>query len=171
MSILPPLANENFGPFNTYINKVKAQDLLIGLKENQPIFEQKILSLSEEMLNFKYQPNKWTIKEVVGHITDTERIFQYRALRFARKDKTPLPGFDEVHFGNISNAGQKDIQKLMAEFVAVRQSTILLFNGFETDMLDEKGIASNLEISARAIGFAILGHCIHHIEILNKRYL
>lgn len=123
------------------------------------------------MLNFKYQPNKWTIKEVVGHITDTERIFQYRALRFARKDKTPLPGFDEVHFGNTSNAGQRDIQRLMAEFVAVRQSTILLFNSFEADMLDEKGTASNLEISTRAISFAILGHCIHHIEILDERYL
>jgi hypothetical protein len=102
---------------------------------------------------------------------DTERVFAYRALRFARKDKTSLPGYDEVLYGDTSNAGQRDIQKLVAEFSAVRQSTILLFESFTNEMLEERGIASNFEISVRALGFAILGHCIHHLQIIDERYL
>ncbi len=171
MNILPPSPRDNFGNFSTYINKVTAQDLLIGLQENQQLVEQKILALSDEQLNHKYQVGKWSIKEVIGHIIDTERIFAYRALRFARKDKTPLPGYDEVLFGDTSNAGQRDIQKLIAEFSAVRQATILLFESFNEEMLEERGIASNFEISVRAMGFAILGHCIHHLQIIEERYL
>lgn len=133
--------------------------------------EQKILALSEEQLNYKYQVGKWSIKEVIGHIIDTERIFAYRALCFARKDKTPLPGYDEVLFGDTSNAVQRNIQKLIAEFVAVRQATILLFESFNEEMLEERGVASNFEISVRAMGFAILGHCVHHLQVIDERYL
>ncbi len=133
--------------------------------------EQKILALSEEQLNHEYQVGKWSTKEVIGHIIDTERIVAYRALRFARKDKTSLPGYDEVLFGDTSNTGQRDIQKLIAEFVAVRQATILLFESFNEEMLAERGIASNFEISVPALGFAILGHCIHHLQIIDERYL
>lgn len=170
MNILPPSPTDNFGNFSTYINKVTAQDLLTGLQENQQLVEQKMLALSEEQLNYKYQVGKWSIKEVIGHIIDTERIFDYRALRFARKDKTSLPGYDEVLYGDTSNAGQRDIQKLIAEFSAVRQATILLFESFNEEMLEERGIASNFEISVRAMGFAILGHCIHHLQIIDERY-
>jgi hypothetical protein len=171
MNILPPSPNDNFGNFSNYINKVSAQDLLTGLRENLQVMEQKMLALSEEQLNYKYQIGKWSIKEVIGHITDTERVFAYRALRFARKDKTPLPGYDEVLYGDTSNAGQRDIQKLVAEFTAVRQGTILLFESFNEEMLEERGIASNFEISVRALGFAILGHCVHHLQIIDERYL
>ena len=171
MNILPPSSTDNFGNFSNYINKVTAQELLTGLQENQQLVEQKMLALSEEQLNFKYQVGKWSIKEVIGHIIDTERIFAYRALRFARKDKTPLPGYDEVLYGNTSNAGQRDIQKLIAEFSAVRQATILLFDSFNEEMLEEGGVASNFEISVRAMGFAILGHCVHHLQIIDERYL
>jgi hypothetical protein len=135
------------------------------------LVEQKILALSEEQLNHEYQVGKWSTKEVIGHIIDTERIVAYRALRFARKDKTSLPGYDEVLFGDTSNTGQRDIQKLIAEFVAVRQATILLFESFNEEMLAERGIASNFEISVPALGFAILGHCIHHLQIIDERYL
>lgn len=91
MNILPPSPRDNLGNFNTYINKVTAQNLLTGLQENQQLVEQKMLPLSEEQLNYKYQVGKWSIKEVIGHIIDTERIFTCRALCFVRKDKTPLP--------------------------------------------------------------------------------
>jgi uncharacterized damage-inducible protein DinB len=171
MNILPPSPNDNFGNFSNYINKVVAQDLLTSLQENQQVIEQKILALSEEQLNHKYQVGKWSIKEVIGHLIDTERVFAYRAMRFARKDKTPLPGYDEVLYGDTSNAGQRDIQKLVAEFSTVRQGTILLFESFTEEMLEERGIASNLEVSVRALGFAILGHCIHHLQIIDERYL
>jgi hypothetical protein len=135
------------------------------------LVEQKILALSEEQLNHEYQVGKWSTKEVIGHIIDTERIVAYRALRFARIDNTSLPGYDEVLFGDTSNTGQRDIQKLIAEFVAVRQATILLFESFNEEMLAERGIASNFEISVPALGFAILGHCIHHLQIIDERYL
>lgn len=81
-----------------------------------------------------------------------------------------LPTYDEVLFGDTSNAGQRDIQKLMAEFVVVRQATILLFESFDEEILEERGIASNSEISVRAMGFAVLGHCIHHLQIIDERY-
>ena len=98
MQILPPLPEENFGHFSNYINKVNTVELLKGLDDNQEVLLQKILALDEATLNFKYQADKWTIKEVIGHVIDTERVFAYRALRFARKDKTPLAGFEEKDY-------------------------------------------------------------------------
>ena len=171
MQILPPLPEENFGHFSNYINKVNTVELLKGLDDNQEVLTQKMLALDEATLNFKYQPDKWTIKEVIGHVIDTERIFAYRALRFARKDKTALAGYDEVLYGDTSNAGQRDIQDLLEEFVAVRKASITLFKSFNEEMLNEKGIASNFTISVRGLGYAILGHCTHHLQIIDERYL
>ncbi len=171
MQILPPSSEENFGLFSNYINKVNTLELLKGLEDDQEILIQKMLSLDEATLNYQYQPNKWTIKEVVGHVIDTERIFAYRALRFARQDNTPLAGYDEVLYGDTSNAGQRTIQDLLEEFTAVRKATITLFKSFNEKMLEEKGVASSFTISVRGLGYAILGHCTHHLQIIDERYL
>ncbi len=171
MQINKPNNNENFGFFSNYINKVTTNNLVEGLIENQKIFTEKILSLSTEQLQFSYAPGKWTLQQSVGHIIDVERIFSYRILRFARKDKTPLPGFDENFYVENSTDGTKEIGKLMAEFNTVRQSTIALIDGLDTNILDEIGMANNLPITPRAIGYACLGHCIHHIGIIDDRYL
>jgi hypothetical protein len=157
--------------FNRYIDLVKSDDLIFSLKENLLSFTDLINGIPAEKLDYKYAEGKWSIKEVVGHIIDTERIFSYRSLRYARKDATPLPGFDENDFANNSNAGQRNIEDLMDEFIAVRHSTVLLFNSFDDDMLDFQGTGSNISLTARAIGFATLGHCIHHSNILLERYL
>jgi uncharacterized damage-inducible protein DinB len=171
MNITKPTLPDSYGFFSKYINQVTALDVIEGLISNTKSFEQKILGLKDVQLNYSYGPGKWNIKQVVGHITDTERIFSYRILRFARKDKTSLPGFDEELFETTSNDKHKDINQLMEEFKAVRHSTILLLKGLDESVLDEVGIASNFEMTPRALSFACLGHCIHHTTIIDERYL
>jgi hypothetical protein len=171
MIIAKPDPTETFGFFSNYINKVTTNDLVAGLVENQKVFIDKILSLSPEQLQISYAPGKWTLQQSVGHVIDTERIFSYRIMRFSRKDKTPLPGFEENLYVENSFDGQKEIKKLMNEFAAVRQSTIALLEGLNKSVLDEIGTASNFQITPRALGYACLGHCIHHLEIMKERYL
>lgn len=121
--------------------------------------------------NYKYQPNKWTIKDVIRHIIDTERIFAYRALRFARFDATPLMGFEENDYAKNVDTTNVDMQDLIDEFSLVRKSTIKLFESFTEKMLQNKGTASGKEISVLAIGFIISGHGMHHQNIIKERYL
>ncbi len=171
MKISKPNNAENFGFFSNYINKVTATDLIAGLIENKEVFFNKILSLTPDQLQFSYGPGKWTLQESVGHLIDTERVFSYRIMRFARKDKTPLPGFEENLYVENSTDGKKDIKKLMNEFMAVRVSTIALLEGLDESVLDEIGTASNFQITPRALGYACLGHYIHHLQIIEERYL
>jgi hypothetical protein len=171
MIITKPNSAESFGFFSNYINKVTTNDLIAGLFENKAIFIEKIAKLSPEQLVFAYAPGKWTLIQAIGHVIDTERIFAYRILRFARKDKTPLPGFDEGLFVENSFDSSKSIEKLIREFEAVRNNTICLLEGLDESVLDEVGTASNFQITTRALGYATLGHCIHHLGIIDERYL
>lgn len=171
MIISPPLKTESFGYANTYISKVKHTDLLAGLKETYASTNALLAGLSNEQLNYRYAPGKWNLKEMLGHIIDTERVFAYRALRFARKDKTILPGFDENLFADSSNANERDIKALLEEFYFVRQSTIAFFSGLKEEALDYIGTASKIELPVRAVGYIILGHEIHHVGVIKERYL
>ena len=158
--------------FNQYINLVdqdtnciealqNSLDNFINFMENVPV----------EKYNYKYQFDKWTIKDIIQHIIDTERIFAYRALRFARFDQTPLSGFDENQYAQSIDTTAINMQNLLQEFVLVRKSTIKLFEGFSEKMLDNIGNASGKEISVLAIGCIISGHAIHHQNIIKDRYL
>ena len=118
-----------------------------------------------------YAPGKWTIKEVVGHLCDAERIFAYRALRIARADRTPLPGFDENEFVATASFGERDLGHLLEEFTLLRNSTIALFRGLPHEAWPRRGVASDNEVSVRAIAAIIAGHELHHREILETRYL
>lgn len=121
--------------------------------------------------DYRYAEGKWDIKDIIQHVIDTERIFAYRALAFARGDKTPLPGFEEADYAASALAGRRHLQDLLTELALVRQSTIMMFKSFtEADLL-KTGTASGYTISVRAIGFVIIGHQNHHIKIFKERYL
>ena len=124
-----------------------------------------------DKFDYRYDVNKWTIKEIIQHLIDTERIFQYRALRISRNDVTPLPGFDENNYATNSNGNSRSIQDLLTEMAVVRQSTLSLFKSFSKEQLLLIGTASENKISVRAIGFILIGHQKHHQKIFEQRYL
>ncbi|QCR21042.1 DinB family protein [Pontibacter sp. SGAir0037] len=148
-----------------------AGELLAGLEASKEYIAGMVQGLSEEQLNFRYQPEKWSVKEVLVHMIDTERIFAYRALRFARQDKTELAGFDQDNYVVPSKAKDRAVSSILAEYAAVRQATIELFKSFDEEMLLQEGIANKNPVTVRAIGYIILGHEMHHLNILQQRYL
>ncbi len=154
-----------------YIEAAKADDLLRGLAASQEFIINFMLGLDQEKLLHRYAPGKWSIKELLVHMMDAERIFAYRALRFARQDKTDLAGFDENNYVGPSKADSRAITSILSEYAAVRQATIELFKNFDDEMLNQTGTANNNRISVRALGYAILGHEIHHLNIIRQRYL
>lgn len=121
--------------------------------------------------DYRYAEGKWTIKDIIQHVIDAERIFAYRALRIARGDKTALPGFEENDYANAAQADRRHLQELLTELSMVRQSTIFLFKSFLENELLHKGTASGYSVSVRALGFLIIGHQNHHIKIFKERYL
>ena len=130
-----------------------------------------ILSLPEEKLLYRYAPQKWTIKEILVHVVDGERIYAYRALCFARNEKTPLPGFEQDDYVAFSNANERSIESILQEYQAVRRATIALFEGFDDEALLRQGIVNNNKATVRALGYDIAGHELHHINIIREKYL
>ena len=157
--------------FQRYINLVPEEDLSIAFKNQAPLLATFFNSISEEKSTYAYAPGKWTIKELLQHITDTERIFAYRSLCFARKDQNSLPGFDENDYAAASNANARSWNELLEEFLLVRKTTEILFNSFTEAALHHSGMANNNPTSAISMGFTAIGHVYHHINILNERYL
>ena len=130
-----------------------------------------INSIPHEKANYKYAPEKWTVKQVLQHIIDTERIFSYRALRFSRNDDTPLSGFDEDSYATNAPVEHRSLSSLKKEFIALRKANDLLLSSFTEEQLQMTGIASGYKVSVNALCFIIFGHIIHHKEILEERYL
>ncbi len=128
-------------------------------------------SLGERQGNYRYAPDKWSVKEVLGHVIDTERIFAYRALRIARNDKTPIEGFEQDDYVRAALSGNRTLAGLIEEFSAVRHAGLLLFRSFDPEAWVRKGIASQKEISVRALVYVIAGHELHHRKILQEKYL
>lgn len=157
--------------YELYLSKCPFNDILSRLQQSKDQFETFLESIPTEKQLYKYASDKWTIKEVLVHIIDTERIFAYRALRIARRDVTALPGFDQDEYVLNSDANSRNFEDLISEFVSVRLSTVSLFNSFSEEDLLQKGIASNSPISVRALGYILIGHQNHHQEIIEKRYL
>lgn len=130
-----------------------------------------VQNLPMDKFDYRYAEGKWTIKEIIQHIIDTERILAYRALRISRNDSTPLPGFDENTYAVNTPANTRSLQDLLTELSAVRHSNLLLFKSFSEEQLLSKGIASDQPISVRAIGFMIIGHQKHHQNVFLEKYL
>ena len=163
--------NEYIAYYQVYIDNAGELDLIEGLKQNGEATISFLESLPEDKYDFAYADGKWTIKELVQHIIDTERVFTFRALSFARKDKTNFPGYDQDEYGVTSDANKRSKQSLLEEYKALRQSTVALFENFTDEMLLQIGYASNNDISVRAIGFILIGHENHHCQIIKERYL
>ena len=130
-----------------------------------------ILSLPEEKLTSRYAEGKWTIKEILVHIIDDERIYAYRALRFARNDKTELPGFEQDDYALHSGANDRDVKDILEEFASVRKATITLFRGLGREALVRSGLADGKVMSVRAAAYHIAGHELRHVNVIRERYL
>lgn len=166
-----PNADEYNPYYEPYVQKFKGEDILAVLAKGVEDVNELVASLTEEQLTSAYAEGKWTIKEVLQHIMDTERIFCYRALRFSRNDKTNLPGFEQDDFVPYSGANERNSMEMLREYNAIRQSTITLFKNFTDEMLARVGIASDNEMSVRALAYIAAGHEKHHLNVINERYL
>jgi len=127
--------------------------------------------LSEVQGNYRYAPGKWSVKEIVGHLTDSERVFAYRALRIARADKTPLEGFEQDDYVRLGGFDRRRLPELVQEFAAVRKATLLLLGSLDSDAWLRRGVANNNEISVRALAYIIAGHELHHRAVIREKYL
>jgi uncharacterized damage-inducible protein DinB len=146
-------------------------NLLIHLEDIFSETEEIIHPLSEEKMNYRYAPGKWTMKDMMLHLCDTERIFIYRALRFSRGDETPLPGFEESLFAQHAGANERDKEDIMREYSLVRESSIAFVESLTDEALNRKGFANNIPLTVRYIVNLIYGHHKHHLNILRERYL
>jgi uncharacterized damage-inducible protein DinB len=154
-----------------YIGLLPDGLVLKYLEDNLKATTDFISSLPEEQLKYRYAEGKWTIKEILGHIVDDERIYAYRALRFARNDKTELSGFDQDAYARHSGANERGVGEILKEFAMVRRATVSLFEGFDREALLRTGVADGRVMSVRAAAYHIAGHEIRHLNIIRERYL
>lgn len=154
-----------------YVDHVRDQDMLESLDRSNSQMIALVRSIPEDKGEYRYAPGKWSIKELLCHTMDAERIFAYRAMRFARNDKTPLPGFEENDYAPEANANSRSLQQLTNEMERLRFSTIDLFKSFSVEMLLRAGIANGMELSVLNLGYLISGHEVHHRIVLEERYL
>ena len=157
--------------YKNYVKLIDETDLIQALRISGHRMLELVHFVKEEKADYRYAEGKWTVRELLCHIIDAERIFAYRALRFARNDKTPLPGFEENDYAGQANASGRSLKKIADEMAHLRLSTIDLFEGFTPEMLQRKGSANNNELSAMVLGFVIAGHETHHRRVLMERYL
>ena len=157
--------------YHNYIKLADTDELIPAMKEQAVGFRKFLDAIPDTSTDHRYAEGKWSIKELLQHCIDAERIFAYRALRFARKDPTFLPGFDENTFAANAKAGKRDWNNLVEEFKSVRMSSEYLFTSFDNDQLDAAGTSNNNSIYVLAIGFIVVGHSLHHVEVLKERYL
>lgn len=166
-----PEPSEYFTYYDTYVRRVPDRDVLSVLAEGIANTLALLDGVPPELEGYRYAPGKWSVREVIGHLIDAERVFAHRALHFARRDPEPLPSMDEGDYARASNAGRRRLQDLADELEAVRRSSILLFRSFDHEMLDFRGTASGYEFSVRSIPYIVAGHEIHHRSVLAERYL
>jgi uncharacterized damage-inducible protein DinB len=166
-----PEANEYASYYKGYVNNVPDGDLLQILEIQQKETMNLLKDLRDEMAQFRYAPEKWTIKEVIGHITDTERIMCYRLLCIARGEQEMLPGYHEDEYVKRGKFNRFSLPELLHHQSLVRQNTILLLSSLDEEALLQRGKANGSEMTARAIGYIIAGHEIHHRRLIKERYL
>jgi uncharacterized damage-inducible protein DinB len=166
-----PDSTEYVSYFGKYISLVPGDDIVVTLGDQIEKTRAFLSDLSESQGELRYAPGKWSIKEVIGHLIDSERIFAYRALRFARNDQTPLSGFDENNYIANSNFDLRRLADLTDEFEVVRKANLHLLKNMDNEAWMRRGKANNNEISVRAMAYVIAGHELHHLDIIRSRYL
>jgi uncharacterized damage-inducible protein DinB len=166
-----PQADEYAPYYGRYTSLVPAGDILRTLEKQQHETVALLSGLSEKHAEYRYAPGKWSIKQTLGHILDTERIFAYRVLRIARNDRTPIEGYEQDDYVRFGPFEQLRLADLLEEFATVRSATLSLLRGLDEQAWLRRGIANNCEISVRAAVYVIAGHEIHHRNVLREKYL
>lgn len=166
-----PEKNEYAEFYANYVSLVEETDVVSDLKNQIDVLRKLLANVSAEEENFSYAEGKWSIKELLGHIIDGERVFSYRALRISRGDQTPLSGFEENSYVANSNFGNSKLADLIEEFSLLRAANVLLFKNLNEEQWLRRGTASDATVSVRALAFIMVGHVRHHTNILRERYL
>jgi uncharacterized damage-inducible protein DinB len=163
---------EEYAPYyGLYVGQVPEGDVLEILAEEVGRTVALLTPLGETQAGFRYAAGKWSVKEVVGHVIDVERVFAYRALHFARGDTAPLPSMEQDEWARAAEAGQRSLSALLDEFAVVRQATLAMFQGFDPDAWLRRGTASGFEFTVRSLPYLIAGHELHHRSVLETKYL
>ena len=165
-----PQPDEYVSYYHTYIGKVPDGDVIALMEKLKGSTYQLFSSMSDEKANHAYGEGKWTLKQVLGHMIDTERTFAYRLLCFSR-NYIELPGFDQDIYVNNANFNNRTIQSLAEEFRATRESSIYMISALTDEQLERKGVASGNEVSVRALVYMLPGHELHHLKLIKERYL
>lgn len=154
-----------------YVSRVREGNVIDMLESQIEETTALVRGLAPGMEDRRYAPEKWSIREIIGHLSDAERVFSQRAFRFSRSDPTPLPGFDENDYVKAAPFSHVPIQDLLAELVHLRHATLYLYRSLDEKALMRRGVANGVETSVRALAFVIAGHEHHHLEVLRSRYL
>jgi hypothetical protein len=166
-----PKENEYAPYYGRYISLVPAGDFFLHMNKHFDETLGFLRNLTETQAGTRYEPGKWSVKEVLGHVIDTERIMSYRALRIARADETPLPGFEQDDFVRAANFDSRTLDDLLTEFQAVRAATVALLRSLDEKALGRRGTASTFPVTVRALAYIIAGHERHHLNVLRTKYL
>ena len=167
---IAPGADEYAQPYRDYVARVPQGNVLDQLERQGASTAALLARVIPERARYRYADGKWSVTEIIGHLSDAERIFAYRALRIARCDETPLPGFDESSYTPAGEFDRRRLAEVAREFALVRAATIALFRGFPDEAWTRRGTASNYPVSVRGIAHIIAGHELHHLEVLRTRY-
>jgi hypothetical protein len=172
LKLIPKPEPGEYAPYAiTYIGLLPDDgQVLKHLRDNLEATRAFVRGFPEEKLSTPHRPGEWTIKDVLVHVSDTERVFAYRALRFARQDSTPLSSFDQDVYVPAASANTRKIDAIMEEYAAVRMATMALFESFEEDVYARTGIASDNRVSVRALAYMIAGHERHHVDSIRQNY-
>jgi DinB family protein len=165
-----PESNEYAPYYGRYISLVGSNDILAALDSQRREMLLLLSGRDEAEGDFRYAADKWSVKEVLGHICDTERIFAYRALRISRGDRTPIEGFEQDGYVTNGPFAQRTLPDLIEDYIAVRRATLTLFRNLDEQAWLRRGIANNNEVSVRAIAYTAAGHELHHRRILEQKY-
>ena len=166
-----PAPTEHAPAFSHYVSLVAEGDIIQTLEQQIENSLSLLGTIPFDKANFRYAPDKWSVKELLGHVIDSERIFSYRALRFARNDQTPLPGYEQDDYVRDADFDSRNLADMAEEFATVRRATIQLFRPLnETEWL-RHGKANENDVSVRALAYIIAGHEVHHMNVLRSRYL
>jgi hypothetical protein len=170
LDITRPQPGEYAPYYDRYISLVEGNDVLGALDEQRRKTVLLLSGRSEADGDFRYAPDKWSAKEVIGHLNDTERIFAYRALRIARADQTPMEGFEQDDYVRSGSFGRRPLSDLIEDYIAVRRATLSLLRNLDQAPWTRRGIANQNEVSVRALAYIIAGHELHHRRILEEKY-
>jgi len=166
-----PDASEHSPYYGRYVAAVPEGDILAVLRRDRDEWQSLIAELSEAKGNHRYAPGKWSIRQVIGHVSDTERVFSYRAFRIARGDRTPLASFDQDEYVKTAGSEHRTLSSLAAELLAVRESTLALFTSLSDEAWTRSGTPSDNPVSVRALAYITAGHAQHHLKIVREQYL